>query len=285
MGVNWNHWYQGYQVTLWLWHVLLRRWTALSDAVLPNHRLRWCLLLRRLPLPRFRHHLVKMGVKLQGLGFCCRNPCPGPLPYLCLRLARGGGDAQLGDVWGSGPGDRLLPGQFCQLSPPLFYRRVRVSHMIFLFSLPQVPHKLRQMWTLQWRTACLFRLNLLPGGIAAVRRVPKDVPRGGGASLHLLPREHLLRVRDEADTSLGLYWGFGEPIGGLPKWAWQRRANSHRARSLAGPRLDSGTQHRSLGWHQSEAICQGIVSRPPSTRASVMDFQTRNAVGRVFAAY
>nr|XP_034954535.1 uncharacterized protein LOC118076098 [Zootoca vivipara] len=35
---------------------------------------------------------------------------------------------------------------------------------------------------------------------------------------------------DESDASLGLYWGFGELDLRLPRWAWARRANSHRAR-------------------------------------------------------
>ncbi|XP_077774031.1 uncharacterized protein LOC144324927 [Podarcis muralis] len=34
----------------------------------------------------------------------------------------------------------------------------------------------------------------------------------------------------EADSSIELYWGFGEAASGLPRWAWQRRANTHRAR-------------------------------------------------------
>lgn len=55
-------------------------------------------------------------------------------------------------------------------------------------------------------------------------------------------------------------------------------------RSHAGPHLDSGTQHRSVGWQQSEAVCKGSVSRPPTAHASVMVFQTRNVMGRVYAA-
>ncbi|CAI7935479.1 XP_034954535.1uncharacterized protein LOC118076098 [Podarcis lilfordi] len=35
---------------------------------------------------------------------------------------------------------------------------------------------------------------------------------------------------DETEASLDLYWGFGEEAGGFPKWIWERRANSHRAR-------------------------------------------------------
>ena len=34
----------------------------------------------------------------------------------------------------------------------------------------------------------------------------------------------------ESGDSLRLYWGFGESASGLPRWAWQRRANSHRAK-------------------------------------------------------
>ncbi|CAI5779093.1 Hypothetical predicted protein [Podarcis lilfordi] len=33
----------------------------------------------------------------------------------------------------------------------------------------------------------------------------------------------------DEEASLKLYWGFGESTG-LPKWAWERRANSHRAK-------------------------------------------------------
>lgn len=33
----------------------------------------------------------------------------------------------------------------------------------------------------------------------------------------------------DEEASLSLYWGFGE-TSGLPKWAWERRANSHRAK-------------------------------------------------------
>ncbi|XP_077787003.1 uncharacterized protein LOC144328100 [Podarcis muralis] len=35
---------------------------------------------------------------------------------------------------------------------------------------------------------------------------------------------------DEADQSMELYWGFGETASGLPRWAWERRANTHRAK-------------------------------------------------------
>ncbi|XP_077781134.1 uncharacterized protein LOC144327021 [Podarcis muralis] len=35
---------------------------------------------------------------------------------------------------------------------------------------------------------------------------------------------------DESDKSLELYWGFGESASGLPRWAWERRANTHRAK-------------------------------------------------------
>ncbi|XP_077783336.1 uncharacterized protein LOC144327493 [Podarcis muralis] len=35
---------------------------------------------------------------------------------------------------------------------------------------------------------------------------------------------------DETGKSLELYWGFGEAASGLPRWAWERRSNSHRAR-------------------------------------------------------
>ncbi|XP_060127316.1 uncharacterized protein LOC132592812 isoform X2 [Zootoca vivipara] len=33
-----------------------------------------------------------------------------------------------------------------------------------------------------------------------------------------------------SDHSMGLYWAYGEVDSGLPRWAWARRANSHRAR-------------------------------------------------------
>ncbi|XP_077783388.1 uncharacterized protein LOC144327498 [Podarcis muralis] len=35
---------------------------------------------------------------------------------------------------------------------------------------------------------------------------------------------------DEAGGSMELYWGFGEMASGLPRWAWERRANAHRAK-------------------------------------------------------
>ncbi|XP_077782854.1 uncharacterized protein LOC144327388 [Podarcis muralis] len=35
---------------------------------------------------------------------------------------------------------------------------------------------------------------------------------------------------DESGASRELYWGFGESASGLPRWAWDRRANTHRAR-------------------------------------------------------
>ncbi|XP_077792897.1 uncharacterized protein LOC144329300 [Podarcis muralis] len=34
----------------------------------------------------------------------------------------------------------------------------------------------------------------------------------------------------ETDSSMELYWGYGEAASGLPRWAWERRANTHRAR-------------------------------------------------------
>ncbi|CAI5787064.1 Hypothetical predicted protein, partial [Podarcis lilfordi] len=35
---------------------------------------------------------------------------------------------------------------------------------------------------------------------------------------------------EEACNSMELYWGFGESASGLPRWAWERRANTHRAK-------------------------------------------------------
>lgn len=35
---------------------------------------------------------------------------------------------------------------------------------------------------------------------------------------------------EESGNSKELYWGFGETASGLPKWAWERRANTHRAK-------------------------------------------------------
>ncbi|XP_077783390.1 uncharacterized protein LOC144327500 [Podarcis muralis] len=35
---------------------------------------------------------------------------------------------------------------------------------------------------------------------------------------------------DDEGNHMELYWGFGELASGLPKWAWERRANTHRAK-------------------------------------------------------
>ncbi|XP_077791725.1 uncharacterized protein LOC144329089 [Podarcis muralis] len=35
---------------------------------------------------------------------------------------------------------------------------------------------------------------------------------------------------DELGGPIELYWGFGEEASGLPRWAWERRANAHRAK-------------------------------------------------------
>ncbi|CAI5763531.1 XP_034954535.1uncharacterized protein LOC118076098 [Podarcis lilfordi] len=35
---------------------------------------------------------------------------------------------------------------------------------------------------------------------------------------------------DDEGNSMELYWGFGESVSGLPRWAWERRANTHRAK-------------------------------------------------------
>ncbi|XP_077780548.1 uncharacterized protein LOC144326953 [Podarcis muralis] len=34
---------------------------------------------------------------------------------------------------------------------------------------------------------------------------------------------------DDEGSNMQLYWGFGESASGLPRWAWERRSNTHRA--------------------------------------------------------
>ncbi|XP_077788279.1 uncharacterized protein LOC144328475 [Podarcis muralis] len=76
--------------------------------------------------------------------------------------------------------------------------------------------------------------------------VPSRRSSGGNRRRKRSSRRHAKRRRDdssssytgtsssssdgEADSSIELYWGFGEAASGLPRWAWQRRANTHRAR-------------------------------------------------------
>ncbi|CAI5764469.1 XP_034954535.1uncharacterized protein LOC118076098 [Podarcis lilfordi] len=132
-----------------------------------------------------------MGVNFQGLGICCRKPRPGPLLYLCLRLAQGGEDAQStsGAAQVEADADSSIED-----------------------SLP-VPAK---------SSSGGHRHRKKSSRRRAKRRRGESSSSSTGTSSG--------SSGDEADASLGLYWGFGEPIGGLPKWAWQRRANSHRAR-------------------------------------------------------
>ncbi|XP_077784236.1 LOW QUALITY PROTEIN: uncharacterized protein LOC144327715 [Podarcis muralis] len=76
--------------------------------------------------------------------------------------------------------------------------------------------------------------------------VPSRRSSGGKRRRKRSSRRHAKRRRDdssssytgtsssssdgEADSSIELYWGFGEAASGLPRWAWQRGANTHRAR-------------------------------------------------------